>query len=179
VYSDTLPSPDVALRWKYGKAREEKRAAVRQAHPYRSLTINNLLIPKSIYGNTPLDEGITSYGHEDTKFGYELRKKGIPIWHIDNPVRHIGLESNAVFLQKTQSAIENFYLLTQREGIGKDTQLYRVFRISSLPGVKWGFQAFFRLCKKHIEKNLLSNNPSIRYFDGYKLGLLLQQKSRR
>jgi glycosyltransferase involved in cell wall biosynthesis len=80
------PSKEFSLRWKFGKLREERSAALRSLHPYDSIHINNLLADKNVYLQHQLDENIITYGHEDTKLGYSLKRSGVTIKHIDNPV---------------------------------------------------------------------------------------------
>jgi hypothetical protein len=174
VYGEKA-SKEYSLRWKFGKKREERTATVRAHSPYQSIHINNLLTDKNTYLRHQLDEKITTYGHEDTKFGYALKNSGVTIIHIDNPVEHRGLETNEVFLEKTKEGIKNFYKLT-KEGYGKDTKLYRSYlKIRTFP-FKYLFFIFYSLRRSSIQKNLLSDNPSLFNFDLFKLMLLLEEK---
>src|SRR6185437_6589587 len=77
VYRETNSNPDYSLRWTYGKAREQLAAAERNKAPYESLTLNNFFIDRDTFLAIKLDETIEGYGHEDTKFGYTLKKNTI------------------------------------------------------------------------------------------------------
>ena len=57
------------LRWCYGRKREARPAVVRQKNPYASFNLKNVLLRADILREHPLDEALTGYGHEDTRFG--------------------------------------------------------------------------------------------------------------
>ncbi len=172
IYEETNNTPQYSLRWTYGRAREQKTAEERNKTPYESLTINNFLIDKDIFLGIKLDEGIEGYGHEDTKFGYALHNSNITLYHISNPVIHCGLESNEVFLKKTETAIKNFYKLSQ-QGYGKETSLYKSFSLLNKYHLKKLFLFIYELVGNYIQKKLCSPSPSLLLFDLYKLKLLL------
>ena len=125
-YHDKPLNPEFALRWKYGKNREQMTAIERNNQPYVNFTINNLFIKRDLFLSIKLDESIVTYGHEDTKFGYVLKEKKIPLLHIDNSVEHIGLEPNEAFLNKTKESVKNLYSLSF-QNIGVDSKLYNYF----------------------------------------------------
>lgn len=175
VYSDEN-YPDASLRLKYGRMREQQAASARLKFPYHYINLNNILIHKEIYLQNPLDEDISTYGHEDTKFGYYLKEKHIPVYHTDNPVEHCGLETNAVFLSKTREGIVNFYKIA-KQGYGRDTKLYKAYRFLKKTGLSGLFCNSYRLFTSRIENNLNSQDPSLLYFDLYKLKNLLDQET--
>jgi glycosyltransferase involved in cell wall biosynthesis len=85
LYHDSVPGdPDKLLRWKYGKWREQKSAAERNKHPHAGFSTFNVLIEKSVFSIIRFNEELKQYGHEDTLLGYQLKKAGINILHIDN-----------------------------------------------------------------------------------------------
>ncbi len=101
LYHDSAPGdPDKLLRWKYGKWREQKSAAERNKHPHASFSTFNVLIEKSVFSKIRFDEELKQYGHEDTLLGYQLKKAGMNVLHIDNGLMHEGLESNREFLNR-------------------------------------------------------------------------------
>jgi len=59
-------------------------------------------------------EDVDGYGHEDTVWGQQFASKQVSLYHEDNPVVHLGLEPNDVFLRKQKQAIENLRLLKNR-----------------------------------------------------------------
>ena len=175
-YRREKPARDYLLRWRYGIHREETLAETREKNPYKSFTPFNVLISKSVFSILKFDESITSYGNEDTLFGNELQKSNIPIYHINNPLYHDGLETNSLFLQKTEIAIDNLIKLWRQQKID-DTfiQNYRLFSTYLYCKEKkillGGIKLFFKIHKR-ILKQLLAKTPSLFWFDVYKLGYL-------
>lgn len=121
------PPPDAAtrLRWHYGRRREAFSAAVRQQNPHSQFKLKNVLLRAEVFRQVPLDETITRYGHEDTKFGWHLQAAGIAVQHLDNPVVHDGLEAGEAFLLNSRQAVQNLVHLYQSEALGADTKLLR------------------------------------------------------
>lgn len=135
-HADTLPSPTVSLRYAYEKRADKRRAArYRAEHPYERFTPFNFLIRKETFMAIRFDETIKGYGHEDTLFGIELQRKEIPLLHIDNPLRHLGLEANEAFLLKTQTALRNLALME-----------------TTLQGHSSLINAYNLLCRLHLTK---------------------------
>jgi len=145
AYRDMIPDPAYRLRWKYGVAREQRTAAIRNMNPYRSFTPFNLLLSKSVFDKVSFDEWFTTYGFEDVLFGEELRQKKIPVTHIDNEMYHDGLDSNEDFLRKTESAVGNLASLYKSskvpEGFASESKLLKSylrckqFRVAGLVGL--------------------------------------------
>ncbi|SNC65675.1 Glycosyl transferase family 2 [Hymenobacter gelipurpurascens] len=176
VYEALPPSSSsLLLRWLYGRQREARPAAVRQRAPHGQLTLNNLLIQADLFSGLGLDESLTRYGHEDTKFGWMLRRARIQVHHIDNPVLHDGLEPAAIFLRKTHDAVRNLVQLYRNEGLGADTKLLR----AALQLQRWGLGETvciaFKLRQRQVLRNLLSGRPSLRQLDALKLYWLLRE----
>lgn len=142
---------------------------------------NNFLVPKNVFLNNPLDENLSGYGHEDTLLGFQLKKKNIPVIHISNPLKHIGLEDAAEFLSKTENGISNLRLLWREEKLSKE-EIVKITLMKTYFNLKQtfllgAFLFFFRLFSATIKKNLLTNNPSLFLFDIYKLGMLAAKAS--
>jgi len=173
---------ELYLRWKYGTQREVFSVRQRVDNPYQSFQTNNFVIPKNLFLEHPLNETLQGYGHEDTQFGQDLMKHLIPIQHIDNPLRHLGLESSQDFLDKTLEGVKNLESLCSR-GIDVSTvKLARVYlrikKFGLAPLARW----MYVLRKQQILRNLHSDEPSLRSFDLFKLGELLcvaYQRKRR
>jgi glycosyltransferase involved in cell wall biosynthesis len=175
IYEAEQPSDLFMLRWRYGKAREEKAAAVRNKQPYRSLTLNNMLIRKDVYEANPLYTGLEGYGHEDTRFGWELQKAGISVKHIDNPVIHMGLEPGVDFIKKTKQAVKNLHKLYLEMGDLPDSSLLKAYRLLARAKARKAFLLAFRPFKPTVLANLKSDDPNLTYFDLYKLYLFTRQ----
>lgn len=175
IYENSQPSDLYMLRWRYGKAREEKTAAERNKHPYRSLTLNNMLIRKAVYEAHPLDTNLEGYGHEDTRFGWELQKAGEKVLHLDNPVIHLGLEPAVDFLKKTKQAVKNLHRLYLEMGDLPDSSLFKTYQMLRKAKARRAFLLAFKPFKATVLTNLKSDEPNLTYFDLYKLYLFTKQ----
>ncbi|HSV89096.1 MAG TPA: glycosyltransferase family 2 protein [Bacteroidales bacterium] len=179
IYQDDLPENTFKLHWWYGKNRETIPVRKRVCNPYRSFMTNNFMAPKSVMLKIPFNELLTGYGHEDTLFGYELMRNNIAIKHIDNPLLHIGLQTNLEFLAKTREGVKN--LATINKIVKSDSDFARmskllvIYNILSLLGLRNMGATLFRMVKKNLENNLLGQSPNLFLFDLYKLGFLLQE----
>ncbi len=175
VYSDVQPAPPYRLHWKFGRNREQKPANLRNQFPYRSLQVNNALVPRSVFLQFSFDEKIIHYGHEDSQWGKRLEQANVPVVHIQNPVQHLGVEPNHLFLIKTKQAIQNLYHLYFTEELGKDTSLIKSFLWLSRIRLKAFYLQFFKVVKPLLLLNLRSSWPSLFCLDLYKLGLFIQE----
>lgn len=161
------------LRFVYGKSRESRAAKQRNLKPHLSLLMSNTLVQKSVFGEVLFNEQIKKYGHEDAVFSYELFKKGINVLHIDNPVYHIGIEANDIFVEKTKVAIENLLNLYEKKIIFPEVNkllqwfiLLRKIGISKILA-KTYHKGIFNFT---TEKN--DKNPSLVWFDICRLSYL-------
>mgnify|MGYP000363990435 FL=1 len=82
IYPSIKPDKNYLLRWKYCTLREQTN----YPSSNKAFMSNNFLIKKELFEKIKFDERIKIYGHEDTLFGYELKKAGIKIKYINNPV---------------------------------------------------------------------------------------------
>jgi glycosyltransferase involved in cell wall biosynthesis len=176
IYTTMPPPIELILHWVYGEKKESKPAAKRMMNPYQSFMTNNFLIEKKVLEAIPFDERLSGYGHEDTLFGYQLKKKGIPIKHIDNAVLHAQLEMNLEFVEKSENAISNLkcildYVRNDPAFIG-DVKLLKYYtnlkKYKLLFLVKFPFWLTRRLIKNRLSKGL----AIMPLFDFYKLGYL-------
>ena len=177
TYEATPPADlSLHLRWRYGRAREMRPAAVRQRDPSGQLSVNNALLPSALMRRFPLDERLSGYGHEDTKFGLELSRAGVPVRHLDNPVLHDGLEPAAVFLAKSQQAVRNLAQVLRTDGLGATTRLVQAAGRLRRVGLARAAQATLGALEPALRHNLLSNRPSLRALDALKLLWLLRER---
>jgi GT2 family glycosyltransferase len=174
-YSEIKPEKELVLRWNYGRHRETSSADYRQKEPYSSFKTFCFLIPKKIFDNVHFDETIIGYGHEDTWFGIELKRKGIAIIHIDNPLMHLGLEEFTVFLRKTEEGISNLKALyldrkTDLDFINMIKLLSVYHHMNALS--RFCIRFSFKILKPFLLVLLKSGNPKMLFLDFYKLGYL-------
>jgi hypothetical protein len=114
-YADQPPAePTFLLHWWYGTSREGRSVERRQKEKWLGFQSNNFLVRQKLLLEHPFPEDGKGYGHEDTLWGQQMDNAGVPIYHIDNPVIHLGLEPNDVFLRKQREAIRNLALLHQQ-----------------------------------------------------------------
>lgn len=112
-YADTPPAdPRLRLRWNYGRQREMRSYNERNLHPAQSLSSFNFLVRRQLMLSVGFDTSISGYGHEDTVLGLEFSLRGIAVAHIDAPLLHTGLDPDAVFLDKTRSAVRNLHAIS-------------------------------------------------------------------
>ena len=162
------------LRYKYGITHEVLTLKQRETNPYQSFKTSNYLIDSRLAQQIRFDETFVDYGHEDTLFGEKLQLAGEPILHIQTPVYHDDTDTAEQFLTKTRRGIDN---LKAHAGELRDySRLFQTY--SKLQKLHLtGFVAFkFRLLRSLLERNLLSNKPSMRLFGFYKLGYLCTLK---
>ncbi|KAF2335139.1 glycosyltransferase family 2 protein [Flavobacterium daemonense] len=160
VYGDKKPQKEKLLRWIYGQKRETV-----------AILTSNLLIKKEVFLQFPFDEFITKYGYEDLLFFSVLEKNHFQISEIQNPTFHLNLETSEVFLAKTKTALENLVFLYNSGKISSDeSKIIKAFEaLKKLKLVHFAI-SIFKKSQIKIERNLLSEKPSLFFFDLYKLG---------
>jgi glycosyltransferase involved in cell wall biosynthesis len=176
IYSETAPGdPDKILRWKYGKYREQRKASERNKHPHSGFSTFNFLIEKSVFSKIRFNEELKQYGHEDTLLGYQLKKAGIDVLHIDNGLLHEGLESNREFINKTKLGIENLSHLydkvTDKRAFSSAVRMLRVYnRLNDLRLTRLlaGIYIHYR---DRMEIRLDAADPSLYLFGFFKVCL--------
>ncbi|PID69284.1 MAG: glycosyl transferase [Flavobacteriales bacterium] len=162
-----------SLRYLYGTKVEAKSAATRAMKPYKWFSTANVLLAKSVFSSVQFYEELQTYGMEDTLFSVELRKNKLEPVHINNPVWHLGLEDNTVYLNKTKEAIANLYFLYKKSLISPtDSRLLKTALLLKKRKLAKTFDRLFNARKEAIEKNLLSEKPKLYLFNYYRLGLL-------
>ncbi|MNQ49809.1 Glycosyl transferase family 2 [compost metagenome] len=160
IYEDKKPEKEQLLRWIYGQKRETS-----------SILTSNLLIRKDVLLHYPFDESITKYGYEDLCFFSVLKKNHFEISRIENPTFHLNLETSEVFLNKTKIALENLVFLYNSKKISEqNSKIIKAFELLKKLKLTQFSALLFKKNQNKIEKNLLSQNPSLFLFDLYKLG---------
>ena len=170
VHPEDYSKKEESLRWKYGTFVEDKTVEERRKNPYNSTLFNNTLIKKQLFEKIKFEKSLTKYGHEDNLFVCELKKLKIYILHIANPVIHGDIDSNEIFLKKTQTGLDNLKQLCQNGMM--DFHYVKLSRFhSSLKNVgldrpfAWIYSSF----EKNMRKNLTSKNPSLFVFTIFRL----------
>jgi glycosyltransferase involved in cell wall biosynthesis len=171
LYHESPPvDPDKLLRWKYGKNREQRNAAEKNKHPHANFSTFNVFFDKSIFAKIRFNEELKQYGHEDTLMGYQLKKAGIGVLHINNGLMHEGLESNKDFLTKTKLGIENLYdNVTDKKAFSKTVKLLRVYNKLRFFRLTRILAGIFIRYRDRMEIRLESSNLSLSLFSLYKI----------
>ena len=170
-YPSQKPEQNYLLRWTYSHKKESREA--REKAEKQSFMTNNFVVKKSIFQQIKFDENLTQYGHEDTLFGYELKKKNIEIKHIENSVMNDVLDTNEAFLQKTELGLENLAFLVKKlnyeSGFIQEVNILKFYffikkiYLTSLLSISYFFFA------KKIKQRLSEGKVNLRLFDFYKL----------
>ena len=151
----------------YGRKRESKSAKARNKKPYNIISAN-LLIDRKLFLKANNFE-TNQYGL-DIYFSYKIRELKAKVLHIENPTIHLGLESTAVFLEKSLHAIQTTHTLEKDKKIDTASRALQIrYNQLNSTGATKLFIFIFSGLEKKIIKNLNSTNPSIFLFDLYKL----------
>lgn len=175
LFSEKPPKdPNKLLRWKYGTEVEARSIKKRREAPYKSFMANNFSISKSLLSRYCFDNQHSGYGHEDTLFGLQLKKQQVPVNHIDNPIRHVGLETNAEFVEKTIEGVKNLAWLYTQEKIDSHVKLIQVYQRLKASGLGNLSAKYLSKKIKKYQYNLVSKKPSLRIFSLFKLAVFMR-----
>lgn len=173
TYYKSKPEPSYLLRWKYGKTKEQIPASVRNQSPYKVIISANYLIKKSIFKaiNSKIKDN-KNYGF-DNYFGALLKDNKINILHTDNEVYHLGIEKSEVYLKKHEQAALTLLYFYKTEGFkNHSNDLLKLFSILKRYKLAWVLSFFYKYSKKSLQKNLLSNFPSINILQLYRISYM-------
>ncbi|UZO80825.1 glycosyltransferase [Aquimarina sp. ERC-38] len=168
------PKDHEILRYTFGMHREEIPLEVREKKPYATFLSSNFLIAKKLFNTVSFNSTIPNLACEDIVFAMDLKKKAIELKHTDNPVFHNGLETNAIFLQKSIDSLRSRKYMVQKglldPNLTKITSLANQLEKFCISGM---IKIVYRLFKSTLKRNILSKNPSLKFFDFYRLGYYL------
>jgi len=170
-YKTEKPESEKLLRWEFGLKREAINLASRKKNPYKSAFISNFLIKKTVFETILFDEKITKYGYEDFAFIHTLKNKNIEIQHIENLSYHLNLETSALFLSKTKTALEMLlYISKTIEPAHFESKITKTYTAISYLKLQFLISKIFQELRLKLENNLTSKKPSLLVFDFYKIG---------
>ena len=181
AYDPNETNPDYSLRLKYGRKRESISAIERGSNRHiQNFATFNFLISKSLFAQVQFDETIKGYGHEDTLFGHQLHELGIRFIHIDNPLIHKGLDTNSIYLKKTEEATINLLKLYQTGRypfLQNESKLLQAYiKLNNMGLTNW-IHMLHSLLQKWIATQLCSPHPSLQLYDLYKLMMLCKMSA--
>lgn len=176
TYQKNKPDKDKVLRWKYGKSRENRPVSERIKAPYLSIISGCCLIKKEVFlkANSFLE---SVYG-ADVLFAQNLEQMQSKVKHIDNPVVHLGLETNSSFIEKTKRGLETLYQFEKENKIPDDYRpIQKAYQSLKKNGALRFFMTITHTFEKALLKNLESSSPSLFLFDLYRLYYFTNLKS--
>ncbi len=181
IYTSQKPDDEAFyLHWLWGSKRELIEPSERMKDPVNAFLSNNFWMWRETAHRMAFSTELKGYGYEDTLFAAECRNAGIEIEHIKNPVVHEGLDKKDVFLLKIEESLQN---LIKMEALSKSRNIEnpvksKLIRVYSFLNTyfKWAAKPIAEKWAPQLRKKLLSSNPSLFWFDVYRLGYLLRLK---
>lgn len=168
TYQKETPSADKTLRWKYGHQRETRKPQT-QEELYNYFVSCSFLIHKETFNSIFSKTDIKGYG-QDIFISLLLKKQDVKVRFINNPVIHLGLESNDTYLRKSLKGIETSYHAEKAGWIPNDFRpVQRAYIKIKKTGMLNLFLKLMEKKKESLEKNLLSGKPKLIYLDFLKL----------
>lgn len=154
------------LRWKYGKEKEELTLIERSKNPKLTSRGANFVIKKEVFSRNQFHLLKEKYGFVDTRFFLQFHKKQFDL--IENPVYHLGLESNEVYLEKIKNAVANaLFLLNNNDIVSREIALVGFYK--KVRFLKRILSFLFTIFEGFLKRNLISSNPSILTLQIFKL----------
>lgn len=172
AYEQQPPENDCRLRWTYGHKKENVKAIDRLKKPFKHVVSANFLIKKNVFLTINSQIDSKGYGY-DNYFGAILKVKNSKVLHIDNEVFHLGIEDNAIYLNKTKQAVETLHQLHKASKItDSDNDLLELFKTLKTYKLHFVFGSLYKWFRKFFEKQLMGKNPSVTLLQLYKLSYI-------
>jgi len=166
-----------SLRYKFGKLREQINSDIRNKNPYKYVSSGNFMCKKDVLIDVLASINSISYGN-DYIFGSLIKKKGIDIKHIDNPVLIDNIDENQIFIKKTHHALDNLISSYNKKIIKKHSiSILKAYIILDSLLMKNIFVKITDLFKNLLNRNLHSKDPNLFLFDLYRLNYLCKIKN--
>ncbi len=177
-YNKKKPNRNNILRWKYGVKQESIPLKTRLKFPNNSFNTSNFLINKKVFKKIKFNEKIINYGHEDTLFGYILKKNNYIISHINNPILNNDLEDNKEYLEKTETSIKNLISILNyvenKQELMNDISIYRFYNKMKSLNLIPSIYMFYKVSKPILKISFIKGYVNIKLFNFYKLGILIE-----
>ena len=166
-----------SLRYKFGKLREQINSDIRNKNPYKYVSSGNFMCKKDVLIDVLASINSISYGN-DYIFGSLIKKKGIDIKHIDNPVLIDNIDENQIFIKKTHHALDNLISSYNKKIIKKHSiSILKAYIILDNLLMKNIFIKITDLFENLLKRNLQSKDPNLFLFDLYRLNYLCKIKN--
>ena len=166
-----------SLRYKFGKFREEIKSDIRNKNPYKYISSCNFMCKRNVLIDVLSSINTISYGN-DYVFGSLVKKMGIYIKHIDNPVLIDKIDENQIFIKKTHDGLDNLISSYNDKIIEKHSiSILKAYIILDNLLMKNIFIKITDLFKNLLDRNLYSKDPNLFLFDLYRLNYLCKIKN--
>ena len=166
-----------SLRYKFGKFREEIKSDIRNKNPYKYISSCNFMCKRNVLIDVLSSINTISYGN-DYVFGSLIKKMGIYINHIDNPVLIENIDENQIFIKKTHDGLDNLISSYNNKIIEKHSiSILNAYIILDNLLMKNIFIKITDLFKNLLDRNLHSKDPNLFLFDLYRLNYLCKIKN--
>ena len=176
----TYKKPDnenFSLRYKFGKFREEIKSDIRNKNPYKYISSTNFMCKRDVLIDVLASINNISYGN-DYVFGSLIKKMGVDINHIDNPVLIDDIDENQIFIKKTHHALDNLISSYNKKIIKKHSiSILKAYIILDTLLMKNIFVKITDLFKNLLNRNLHCKDPNLFLFDLYRLNYLCKIKN--
>ena len=173
LYQGDRPLKDFRLRWKISTMKESKSFKERNSNFNWGFKTNNFIIEKKVLQQVPFNEELKGYGHEDTLFAFDISKANISITQSDNSVLNAHLDTNNVYLKKTNEALANLVdvlkILKYDKEFIKQIPLLKTYFLLKNKGFLLFLKPFFWCIKSPLHSCLKSGTFFVWMFDLYKL----------
>lgn len=157
------------LRWTYETTSACKwTVEYRRQHPYEVFTTQNFMISREAFAQTGFPEEITQYGYEDTILMMRLERLGKTIWHLNNSLMHLDIDTNPHFLEKTRQALRTLHSLPS--DMQPQTRMLKAYHWLRRHHLQRVFALVHQFLHPVIYRILCSHFVSLRLFQLYKLG---------
>ncbi|WNH13019.1 glycosyltransferase family 2 protein [Thalassobellus suaedae] len=179
LYKQKTPPNNQVLRWIYGKNREALSKTLRNKNPYLRFLTLSFLIHKNVFKKVAFNEDIPNLRHEDTLFALDLKREMINIAHIDNPVYHLGLETNKQFLQKSLQSVKAISIFVNQGLMPYNaTLITKIHHYTNKIHLNHVLKHLYlnKKIREYFESQLLSREPSLFLFDLYRLSYFCSLK---
>ena len=172
AYHTTIPESNYMLRWTYGKTHEQISATERNKRPYKVVISANFMIKKAVFIDVNSQIEQKGYGF-DNFFAALLKMKNVKVFHIDNEVYHLGIETSEAYLSKKEKAAETLLSLYKNNRIDShQNDLLRVFITLKRYKLNGIFSIMYKLFKNPLKNNLFSNHPSMKLLQFYRISYM-------
>ncbi len=166
-----------SLRYKFGKFREEIKSDIRNKNPYKYISSCNFMCKRNVLIDILSSINTISYGN-DYVFGSLIKKMGVHINHIDNPVLIDNIDENQIFIKKTHDGLDNLISSYNNKIIEKHSiSILKAYIILDNLLMKNIFIKITDLFKNLLNRNLHSKDPNLFLFDLYRLNYLCKIKN--